>query len=460
MSFDRRLLLAASTVTTVTLGGVLGGVWVAFNLAQERSLDAALREVAAADVRALDAVAPGATLPDQPGPVANDVGPLPKLTVVYAEDGAELAATTNFHGPRPTFAMLPKGGSPFDLWDRDVHLRGVRVVTPGRRVVLMAATRTDIDGDARFLGQAMATAFAAAAVLSILASAWAIQRLTRGHRAIADAARRVAGGDLSARVGADADESTARLARDVDEMIERLALLVTSQQRFIAHAAHELRSPLTALYGELQHALSRPRDAAQYHEAIEEALDATRRLRTLANDLLALARVGTTEREAPLEDVPVAELFRVVQEETRDEATRRDVGVHADAVAPDVTVRGRPTDLGRLLRNLVENAVRYAGPGSVRLSCTRQGAEVVIVVADDGPGIRAADRDRIFEPFYRGAPERGSAVEGTGLGLAIAREVATTSGGSLVLEPTPRGARFVVRLPTERRTSEPALLTG
>ena len=137
----------------------------------------------------------------------------------------------------------------------------------------------------------MTITFAGVVVWIVLMTWWLTTRMTREHEAIAAVARRVAAGDLSARVGGGVPhEDIARLGRDVDSMIEQLSALVASQQKFVSYAAHELRSPLTAAYGELSNALRKERSAADYKEAIECALDATQHMKTLAEDLLVLAR--------------------------------------------------------------------------------------------------------------------------------------------------------------------------
>jgi two-component system heavy metal sensor histidine kinase CusS len=293
----------------------------------------------------------------------------------------------------------------------------------------------------------MLIVFAVAVFWAVLVATWVVGRLTRGHEAIAAAARSVAGGDLSARVAVPrGTDEVSRLASDVNRMIEQLSGLVASQREFIAHAAHELRSPLTTLYGELQLALRRERDADGYRGAIEEALDSATRLKTLAEDLLALARIGSTVADSGELVSPrtaVEEAVRTVA----SEAQARDVRLAIDGDAR--VVSGRPQDLERLFRNLVENAVRHSPPGAaveVRLRDTNE--HVVVTVSDEGRGVPDGDRERIFEPFFRGAHESVNDVPGVGLGLAIARKIASAHGGALELGPArDRGAQFVVRLP-------------
>jgi len=232
-------------------------------------------------------------------------------------------------------------------------------------------------------------------------------------------------------------------------MLERIDALVRSQQRFIAHAAHELRSPLTSLLGELSHALRRPRDADGYRTAIEEALAATRHLKLLTEDLLMLVRLDAgLEHALPKEPLSTAALLRSAVRTVEAEAGER--GVKVLAMEEDLLVEGNPLDLIRMLRNLLENAVRHSPPsGQVEATCrTREGC-AEIVVRDEGPGVDPDDRERIFAPFYRGPREHADGLPGAGLGLAIAREIARAHGGERWLaEPQPSpGAAFIVRLP-------------
>jgi two-component system OmpR family sensor kinase len=227
-------------------------------------------------------------------------------------------------------------------------------------------------------------------------------------------------------------------------MIDRLGTLVASQQRFIAHAAHELRSPLTTLYGELSHALRKDRDAATYRQTIEEALDATRKIKVLTEDLLALARLGSSGDE-PSEKVLVRDLADAAAKAVAAEAEEREVQIEVQVA--DVMVSGRRLDLERMLRNVLENAVRHSPrSGMVGISTRVRGSAVIVQVSDAGPGVPEADRERIFEPFYRGAAERAADVPGAGLGLAIAREIGRMHGGDVRLVRAESGAVFEIEM--------------
>jgi two-component system heavy metal sensor histidine kinase CusS len=287
--------------------------------------------------------------------------------------------------------------------------------------------------------------FAVACIGSLLVPIWLIHRATRDQQAIADAVLRVASGDLTTRVEArSGDPEIQRLASAVNTMVGRLGLLLSSQQRFVAHAAHELRAPLTIIEGPLALALRRPREPEEYREAIQDALGSARDLRALTEELLDFARAGAISG-GPFEPTSVARAARGAVRYVLPDAER--AGVSVDVSVPEADVPGRPKDLERLLRNLVENAVRHSPPGGrVRVEGAVRAGAVEIAVSDEGRGVALAERDRIFEPFFRGADARGTT--GTGLGLAIVREIARAHGGDVQLDvEVSRGARFVVRLP-------------
>jgi len=454
VSVRGRLLGVVTGLTVLTLGGAFVAVSVAVNRDQERQLDAALVREADEEAREVATLTGDhLAISDRPGPQANDVGPLTKYAAVYGADGAPRVATETFHGRPPPFATVRHpDGMPFDLDGPGEHLRGVLVGVPGRPGVklLLAAPRTDLDGDAVFLRRAMVLVFCVALGWSVAIASWFVRRLTRDYELVAAVTRRVAGGDLSARVSDRSDDrEVAQFERDLDGMIDRLALLVSAQQRFIAHAAHELRSPLTVLLGEITLTLRRERDAPEYRAALEEALTAAERMRDLADGLLTLARMGAAE-PSPRESVALADVVRAAVDEVSVQAEVRGVALRVDA--EPAAVDGHAMDLQRLVRNLVENAVRHARQ-RVSVTCARRGGRAEVAVEDDGPGVAPHERERIFEAFHRGEAERAADGQGAGLGLAIVREIARRHGGEVTLDASGAlgGARFVVGLPLRPR---------
>jgi two-component system heavy metal sensor histidine kinase CusS len=446
MSLRGRFVTASSVVALVTLAGASSAVWVAYNSAQEGQLDVTLLAEAKDD--ALDASFSNVAPPGgRPTLRRGELGPITKYSAIYDSSGQAVVWTPNLEQARPRMDFIRHTfGTPFDLWWNNEHLRAVLVPLKGNlgQSLLLATPRMDIDGDARDLARRMLAAALVALVASAAATSWLARRLTRDHDRIAAVARAVAAGDLSARIGrTSSDPEMARLGRDVDEMISRLAVLVETQQRFIANASHELRSPVTTLLGELSFALRRDRDAATYRGAIEEALDSARRLKVVTEDLLALARIGASEMT--LESIPLANVTRAAVESTRAAAEARGVALEITCNGP--AVPGHAGDLERLMRNLVENAIRHSPPGGrVQIEAQRQVDHVDLLVTDDGPGVPHDVRERIFEPFFRLAGDRADHA-GAGLGLAIGRSIARAHGGDLWVGDSAHGARFVVRLP-------------
>lgn len=450
MNLRGRLIGAATALSLITLGGSFATVFVTVNRAQERRLDHALMVQAEDEARHV-ARASESEIRLRPGPFANGVGPLTRYGVIYTADGGVLDTTPNFDQAVPAFAVVHRpAGRHFNLWFQRVHLRAVfaRVPDESGRRLLLAIPRTDVDGDEALLRRAMALVFAAAVGWSLVMTAWLVRRLTREHQAITEAVTRVAGGDLNARVAAFAPRGRVdALGRSVDEMIARLDRLVTSQQRFVAHAAHELRLPLTTLLGELSHALRKDRDEVAYREAIEQALGDTRRLKLLADDLLTLARIGSVPENA-MAPVSLRDIALGALDLLRPYAKARGVSLGVDG---DGRARGHAADLTRLVRNLLENAVRHSPSGApVRVIIREDAHGVTLRVRDQGPGVPEAEREMIFEPFYRASGHREDDDLGAGLGLSIVREIARAHGGEVTLEepdPDRRGATFAVRLP-------------
>lgn len=240
-----------------------------------------------------------------------------------------------------------------------------------------------------------------------------------------------------------ARDEISRMAVTTNETLDRLERAAEQQQRFVADASHELRSPITALRSQLEISLAHP-EKTDWPEAARDALTATRRLQALADDLLFLTRPDTEPHQAALVDL--AGLARELADETR--AVQPDapaIHVRAPATAP---VRGHALHLTRLLRNLLDNALRHAHT-SVTVSVERVGDTWRAQVHNDGPDIDPADRERIFERFTRLDESRSRHAGGSGLGLAIARDIAVRHGGTLHVAPEPPGggATFVVELP-------------
>ena len=243
-----------------------------------------------------------------------------------------------------------------------------------------------------------------------------------------------------------ADDEIAELARTLDGMLQALAAsrneqeaMLIRQREFVADASHELRTPLTSVLANLDF-LAETLDGEQ-GEAAVSALRSSQRMRRLVQDLLLLARADA-RRRAPHEPLDVSQV--VVEAASELEPVTDDHALTVDA--PHAVVDGARDELHRLVLNLMENAIKHTPAGTHVHTSVRQNDGVVrIEVADDGPGIPAELRGKVFERFVRGAGDRGGSF---GLGLAIVRAVAESHGGDVVVDSDEsRGTRFTVTLP-------------
>ncbi len=244
-----------------------------------------------------------------------------------------------------------------------------------------------------------------------------------------------------------ADDEVAELARTLDEMLLALEAsrsatedALQRQRAFVADASHELRTPLTSVLANLE--LLSDELHGEPRETADGALRSAQRMRRLVTDLLLLARTDSVQ-ERTLAPVDLA----TIAADAVGEASAIAAGHHLGFDAPEpVTVTGARDELHRLVLNLVENAISHTPAGTtIDVRVRAEGAEAVVVVQDDGPGVPQDRRDHIFDRFYRGDGDRGRS---TGLGLAIVRAVAQGHGGDVELDAgAHRGARFVVRLP-------------
>lgn len=228
------------------------------------------------------------------------------------------------------------------------------------------------------------------------------------------------------------------LAETVNATLARLEEASDRERRFVSDASHDLRNPIAGLQTRLEVALDEP-DDYPWKPMVRSALGDVRRLNDIVVDLLELSRLDA-RTPRPLERVDLAELVR-------REVARRDDRVPVETrLAPGAVVTANTVRLGRVLGNLLNNAERHA-ESRIRVTVDRDAGDAVLEVLDDGAGIPPESRERVFERFARLPESRARDPQGTGLGLPIAREIAEIYGGTLRVADSPRGARFVLRLP-------------
>ena len=272
-----------------------------------------------------------------------------------------------------------------------------------------------------------------------------VREMTHAAASIAD------GGDLAgsrtlSRYEAGSDELHA-LAKTLEDMLSRLDASFEHERQFTSDAAHELRTPLNALRTQGEYALSCS-SVQEKDDAIARMLERIEAMRQLIDQLLLIARLDAGQ--ITMEDeVPLAKLISDVAQDMEPLAQER--GIRILTAFDDAVVPGNRAMLTRVVVNLADNAIRYGREGGeVRISLSRQGADAVISVEDDGVGIAAEALDHVFERFWRGDLARST--PGTGIGLAIVQSAVRAHGGSVhVKSDAGSGCCFTVRLPVKER---------
>jgi signal transduction histidine kinase len=227
------------------------------------------------------------------------------------------------------------------------------------------------------------------------------------------------------------------LAETVNDTLDRLDGAYEHLQQFISDASHDLRSPIAAIRTQVEEAVMYP-DDTDWPTTADTVLAGMDRLQALVTDLLALARL---DAGVPLVRTPT-DLGRLVDIELSRRPPKVKVVKH---LRKGVFAAGDPLRLARLVTNLMDNAERHAR-SRITVIVRPDGSMAVLEVIDDGPGVAVELRELVFERFIRLADSHDRDPQGTGLGLAIARQIAEAHGGTLTIEDSPRGARFVLRL--------------
>ncbi len=336
-----------------------------------------------------------------------------------------------------------------DVGDVRLHERALSFGS-SRVVVAAGEPLALVERSQHGLAKAFVLAGAIVLVFALLASYVAGDRVSAPLRRMAQVAARVDAGELSPRMEVPEHHGgeLAVLAESFNHMLDRLAHAFTRQRQFVADASHELRTPLTVIRGQLEVLAAQGDASADEIRRVERVVSAEiSRLDRLVEDLLLLAR-------AEQQDFLRPELIRL-----RPFLTDLWLGLELTAERrfelgpmPDGVVRADPDRLAQALRNLGRNAIEHTNKpdGLIRLEAERVGTERIrFTVLDDGPGIPASERERIFERFHRTDAARSRDSGGAGLGLAIVRAIAEAHGGGVRATETAsgRGARIEVTLP-------------
>lgn len=281
---------------------------------------------------------------------------------------------------------------------------------------------------------------------------WLAGRAVRPVHEIIGQAEDIGAGSLDRRIQAYADtREYRRLVEVINTMLGRIHDAFEAQRRFTADASHELRSPLTAMRGELELALRRERAPEEYRRVLDSTLEEVNRLSLITEALLTLARSDARALELARERVELVDLAGQVVARREERAAAKGLRLSLEAPEP-VQAWADPRLVSQVVWNLVDNALRFTPSGGrVRVEVSRGAEGARIRVEDSGPGFGPGDPARVFERFYRADTARplDGETSGTGLGLAIVKAVADAHGGTVRAENVPGGgARVEVVFPT------------
>lgn len=298
-------------------------------------------------------------------------------------------------------------------------------------------------------------AITGAAVLSVgLVGGWLLSsRAVRPIAAMSATAASISASNLGQRIDvAELDSELGKLASILNDMFARLESAFARQVRFTADASHELRTPLAILHARSELTLSRPREAEEYREALDTCLRASRRMGSLVDGLLTLARADAGKLELKRQPLDLGAL--VMETVALLEPLAAEKNITLSVKAPSLEITADPTRMVQVITNLAANAIHYNRPGgSVAVALEASERQAVLTVADTGQGIPEEDRPHIFERFYRVDKARSREQGGSGLGLAICQSIVEALGGVISFTTVVnRGTTFTVRMPLETAT--------
>lgn len=371
------------------------------------------------------------------------------LIQVVAADGSVVASSRNVKGRPPVADLAPGQAKSVNRLPGDHEHRRFLIVATGARVdhqrvtVLVARESEIITSSTEFVAEALAVGIPLLLLVVGATTWWLTGRALAPVDAIRTEVDEISGAQLHRRVPeSPSSDEVGRLAVTMNRMLGRLEAAANAQRRFASDASHELRSPVASIRQHAEVALAHP-ERTTTTELATTVLAEDLRVQRLVEDLLLLARTeegGVKHRQhaVDLDDIMIDEATRI----RSTSQLRVDMGsVSAGRVAGD------EAHLRRLVRNLVDNAMRHAA-GEIRLSLVAEDETVILRVEDDGAGVAEEDRDRIFERFVRLDEARSRDDGGSGLGLAIVRDIALHHDGHVRVGSSKLGgAAFELVLP-------------
>ncbi len=364
---------------------------------------------------------------------------------------AEVQLPNGGPGGQPRFRAVGPGGTTIELPgapnppppqrgpDPTAQARRTVETTTGQVTLIVERSLAEVDSTVESIANALYVGVPLLVLLVAFLTWWIAGRALRPVEAIRAQAAEITASTIHRRVPEPpTDDEIGRLARTMNSMLDRLEESSLRQRRFVSDASHELRSPVASIRAQVEVAL-RKGEAANWPEVAHRVLEEDERLAVAVTELLELARA---EESAEAEQIDV-DLDDLVLEES---ARERRVPVDTSQVLAG-RVRGSTPQLARMVRNLLDNACRHAG-SQVAVALGARDGEVWLAVDDDGPGVPASDRARVFDRFMRLDEGRARDAGGMGLGLSMVKAIVERHGGAVAVDEAPLGgARFVVRLP-------------
>jgi heavy metal sensor kinase len=362
----------------------------------------------------------------------------------------------NLPEPLPTFdqgVRMWTANTPAGAW----RVRAEPKTVGQESLVLLTATPlSDVFRERREVQEAMWVGIPIVLLIAALGGLWLASVGLRPITAMAERAARIPlSGDQDLGESNRTDE-LGQLARAFNGLVARLRAALQTQRQFMADASHELRTPVSVVRSAADVSLGRDhRDEGEYREALAMIGHEARRLGRLVEDMLVLARADAGGYPLRPVNLYLDELVTDCRRTLDALAAERQVSVRTQPL-PEIPFLGDEELLKRMLVNLVQNAVRHTRAGGVVSIDLSNGSAIAIDVTDEGPGIAAEDRERIFDRFVQ--LDRSRRGSGSGLGLPIARWIAEAHGGALTVESSgSAGSTFRVVLPKPRQPSPPAL---
>jgi two-component system, OmpR family, heavy metal sensor histidine kinase CusS len=288
-------------------------------------------------------------------------------------------------------------------------------------------------------------------IVAPLLGYWLARRAIRPLSDIIETTARLRPNRMEERLAIrQSDDELDRLSATVNQFLDRIAVYLSQSNNLLANSAHELRTPLAAIRSSIEVAVAGNRTPQEYQELLSEVIGECASLERLVNQLLLLAETDSELIRAHSEQVDLSSLVERCAEMFSAVAEARQIEL-VTAVDPNVLVMGFGNHLRQVINNLLDNAIKFTPPaGTVRVSLFREGASIVLRVADSGSGIPAADLPHIFERFFRGdrSRQRIEQTTGTGLGLSICQAIVAAHRGRIFVDTREgSGTTMTVQLP-------------